>query len=184
MARITSGALITGLVAAALIAVGALAVDASLSAPADPLAAAGASGGRAGRSAGGVAAGQQAPPANSGAGERVVYSVGRGRVWLVTADERVTRSYPVTAGDLTPGLGTHAVFARHAKSEGGDGAEVEHVVLFAKTDGMNIGFSAAVDGSLDPPDPAQPNTAVRQRRADADALWQQATIGSTVEVVR
>jgi hypothetical protein len=185
VARITSGTLITGLVAAALVAVGALAADAAMSAPGYPLAAAGTSVGSASRPAGGAGAGagQQAPPADSGAGERVVYSIGRARVWLVTADERVARSYRVLAGDPAPELGTHEVFARRAKGEGGDGTKVEHVVLFAETDGMNIGFSAAVDGSLDPPAPAQPNTAVRQRRADADALWQQATIGSPVEVI-
>jgi hypothetical protein len=188
VARITSGTLITGLVAAALIAVGALAADAAGSAPGHPLAAAGTSGG-------GVARPMAAPresgnpqdpralPADSGSGERVVYSLTRGRVWLVTAAERVARTYPVTAGNLPATLGAHQVFARRAQGQGGDRAAVEHVVLFAETDGMNIGFSAAVDGSLVPPDPARQTTAIRQSRADAAALWRQATVGSTVEVV-
>ncbi|MDX6354343.1 MAG: hypothetical protein QOF98_1246 [Streptomyces sp.] len=188
MARITSGTLISGLVAAALIAVGALAADAAGSAPGYPLAAAGTSGGGAARPAPAPreSANPHDPrllPADSGSGERVVYSLTRGRVWLVTEDEQVARTYPVTAGNLPPTLGAHLVFARRAQGEGGDGAAVEHVVLFAETDGMNIGFSAAVDGSLTPPDPTQQTTAVRQSRADAAALWQQATVGSTVEVV-
>ncbi|WNI17315.1 hypothetical protein [Actinacidiphila sp. ITFR-21] len=189
MVRIKAGMLVTALVAAALAGVGALAVDAAGSAP-GAAATAAARAARAGQALGkGVAAGGGAGrgaalwalPAHSGAGERVVYSIGLRRVWLVDDEERALRTYPVTGGGVRPALGTHQVFARRAQGRGGDGAPVEHVVLFASTDGTNIGFSAATDRA---PHPPLRTAAIRQSRPDAAALWHQATIGSTVEVVR
>jgi hypothetical protein len=180
VARIKAGTLVTGLVAAALITVAALTADASGS-PSEPDTPPARPTGNSGPAGG---AGRPALPAGSGAGRRVVYSLGRARVWLVDDDERVLRTYPVAGGDVQPAVGTHLVFARRARGAGGDGVDVEHVVLFAATDGGNIGFSAPVHGSLEPPDPATRTGAVRERRPDADALWQRATIGSTVEVVR
>ncbi|HEY5834752.1 hypothetical protein [Streptomyces sp.] len=180
VAGMKSGTLVTGLVAAALAAVCVLAVQAAGS-PADlPLQAraARAQGGGGGASAGAT----DAPPARSGTGERVVYSIARQRVWLVGPEERVRRTFPVVAGDVAPSVGTHRVYARRATGTGGDGAPVEHVVLFAVTGGANIGFSAATD-SAPRDEPAGPTAAIRERRSDAAALWVQATIGSTVEVV-
>ncbi|WP_329135557.1 L,D-transpeptidase [Streptomyces sp. NBC_01476] len=183
-AQLSSRTLVTALVAAALIAVGVLAEEASGTAPSPAAVAARTN--QKSRPAGGAARGpaQQGLPLHSGSGERVVYSLRRHRVWLVDDEEQVVRTFTVVGGTVEPALGSHRVFARRSKGRGGDGAAVEHVVLFAETDGKNIGFSAAADGSLDRPDPAKRTTAVRTTRADADAVWVQATIGTTVEVVK
>jgi hypothetical protein len=185
-----AGTLVAELVAAALAAVCVLTAQASHS-PADPALRArsadsnpGSPGGSGGSEGGLAAPGVVPVPAGSGSGERVVYSLVARRVWLVGADERVLRTFTVVGGTVAPVPGTHRVFARRLGGTGGDGVPVEHVVLFAATDGMNVGFSAAQDGALDPPDPAKRTGAVREDRADADAMWRLATIGSTVEVVR
>ncbi|WP_328915560.1 MULTISPECIES: hypothetical protein [unclassified Streptomyces] len=171
MTRIRSGAVVTGLVAAALAVVGVLAAQAP-GIPAPPVAAAA-------RPAGD----RQGLPADSGTGSRVVYSVGQARVWLVGDHDAVLRTYRVTAGGLAPSPGSHTVFARGAQGRGGDGEPVEHVVLFAATDGTNVGFSAALNGSLGPHVPDRRSGAIRQTRADGAALWQRAAIGSDIEVV-
>jgi hypothetical protein len=123
-------------------------------------------------------------PAGSGSGERVVYGIGAHRVWLVDAHERVARTFGVRAGDVPPALGVHRVFARQPHGPGADGTRVEHVVLFASTGGANVGFNAAADGARTPPDPHRLAAAIREQPADAAAMWQRATIGTIVEVVR
>ncbi|MBY8881819.1 L,D-transpeptidase [Actinacidiphila acidipaludis] len=177
MPRFTSGTLVAGIVTAALATVCGLTAAATGSAPAGRYSA---GHGAAGASDG--ACRHAGLPADCGSGMRVVYSVSRHRVWLVRNDERVLRSYEVTAGDPPPALGTHQVFARGARGQGGDGAPVEHVVLFAQTGGSNIGFSAAV-GRARKGHTAEPTPAIRETRPDGAALWQFATIGTTVEVV-
>jgi len=171
--RFASGTLVAGLVTAALATVAVLTAQAADSAPANPYAA-----GHAEDAAG--ACGHAGLPADCGSGMRVVYSIAGHRVWLVTGAERVLRAYPVAGGDPAPPLGAHEVFARGAHSSGGDGAAVEHVVLFAQSGDTNIGFSAAVGAAKAG---ARPTPAIRESRADGDALWQFATIGTTVEVV-
>lgn len=180
MARLTSGTLVAGLTAAAIATVGVLAAQASGSPVRTP--ALGRTAASAARSPRGNPA--YALPPDSGSGQRVVFSVVDERVWLVGADDRVVRTYRVLEGNVLPSVGTHEVFARRAQGVGGDGRRVEHAVLFASVDGTNVGFSAAVDGSLTRPDPATQTAAIREHRPDGDALWRQATIGSPVEVVR
>ncbi|WP_225847863.1 hypothetical protein [Streptomyces sp. HPF1205] len=191
MVTISSRTLVTGLLAAALGTVGLLTVQAADSAGTAP---AGTAGGTAGAGAAGLGAGRGAGPATghgttrlpagSGTGERVVYSLSGGRVWLVGGHGEVVRSFAVVGGGLPPSVGPHKVFARRQGGRGGDGVKVEHVVLFAETDGLNIGFSAAADGSMAARDPAMRSGAVRESRADAAALWQRAPIGAAVVVVR
>lgn len=186
MARINSGTLVSGLTAAALGAVLVLAVQAAGS-PSDRSTGAGAPASAspaAAAPAPGSAAARHPLPDRSGVGRRVVYSVARKRVWLVGDDDQVLRSYAVVPGEIAPGKGTHRVFARRAKGTGGDGAEVDYVVLFASTDGTNVGFSATANGSLSSPGHRKKTAAIRESRDDALALWQTATIGATVEVVR
>lgn len=176
MTRIKSRTLVTALLATALAVVAVLTAQASRSTtdlPARARAAAAAA--RAPHNAG--------PPVNSGNGERVVYSISRGRVWLVDRNDRVVRTFPVVEGEVAPSVGTHRVFARRLGGTGGDGARVEHVVLFAVTDDTNVGFSAPSDGSPQPPDPAKPTAAIRETRADGDVMWQLAMTGTTVVVV-
>lgn len=177
MARFTSGTVVTGIITTALATIAALTALAAESAPANPyLAGHGAAGSTA------TICGHGGMPADCGTGMRVVYSITGHRVWLVSRAERVVRSYPVQAGDPAPPLGTHQVFARGAHGQGGDGAPVEHVVLFAQDGDSNFGFSAAVGTGKAKPG-AHPAPAIRESRPDGDALWQFATIGTTVEVV-
>jgi hypothetical protein len=173
MPRFASGTLVAAIVTGALAVVTFLTAQAADSAPANPYAAGHAAGAA-------TACGHAGLPADCGSGMRVVYSVGGHRVWLVTGTERVLRAYRVAGGVPAPSLGAHQVFARGAHGSGGDGAPVEHVVLFAQSGATNIGFSAAVGV---PKKTAAPTAAIRESRADGDVLWAFATIGTTVEVV-
>ncbi|MFI1398840.1 hypothetical protein [Streptomyces sp. NPDC020681] len=182
MARSSSG-LVAGLTAAALAGVGFLAYQASASAP-DQL--------------GKPATPSSAPsaqtprenaknpltlPAKSGVGVRVVYALGDRRVWLVGPKAKVTRTFAVMPSTVSPPPGSYTVTSRSGKVPGSDGVSIEHVVRFANVDDVSIGFSAAVNGSMASPDPKRKTGGVRMARADGDAMWTFATIGSKVVVV-
>jgi hypothetical protein len=122
----------------------------------------------------------RALPAASGSGERVVYSLGRQRVWLVDERNRVRRTYPVVGGEVAPAVGTHRVFAREGAARADAGYRVTDLVLFASTGGTNVGFCTPVDQ----PAPHRLGPAISEPAKDADALWQQAAIGTLVDVVR
>ncbi|MFC4492649.1 hypothetical protein ACFPA8_00675 [Streptomyces ovatisporus] len=127
---------------------------------------------------------QGAPPAASGTGERVVYSLKRDRVWLVGANERVKRTFGVKPSSVDPDPGAYKVESRASHVTGSDGVPVENVVRFATSQGTTIGFSAALDGSLPDPEPGQTTGGIRERREDGEAMWLFATIGTKVVVVR
>ncbi|MFJ5219048.1 hypothetical protein ACIP98_30590 [Streptomyces sp. NPDC088354] len=189
MARIGSGTIVTGLTAAALAAVGVLAVQASSSAT--EVAAGGAAvstdNGSASPSSGASAAPgkKHELPAASGSGRRVVYSLRQDRVWLVGDAGAVSRTYVVVPGTVDPDPGTYDVTTRSASGTGGDGVPIEHVVRFASVDNVVVGFSAARDGSLPgKPDPSQQTGGIREKRKDGAALWTFATIDTKVVVVR
>ncbi|MEU1277521.1 hypothetical protein [Streptomyces sp. NPDC005805] len=184
MARSSSG-LVAGLTAAALAVVGFLAYQAQANVP-DSLDAskrpqavpsAKASGGPEEK-----AKDPLAVPADSGTGERVVYRLGDRRVWLV-GEEGKPRTFEVMPSTVNPRPGSYAVTSRSGKVAGSDGVPIEHVVRFAVVDRVAIGFSAAVDGSMAGPDPSKKTGGVRMTRADGDAMWKFATIGSKVVVV-
>ncbi|GAA4809339.1 hypothetical protein GCM10023220_45060 [Streptomyces ziwulingensis] len=176
---------VAGLAAAALVTVGVLAYQAAATAPAGP------GGPRA--SAGPALGASKAPrdrrhphalPAGSGKGERVVYSVDDDRVWLVGDGNRVRRTFAVTPSTVDPKPGEYAVTSRSNKITGSDGIPIEHVVRFASVDGVVIGFSAAEDGSVAKPAPGVRTGGIRASRADGDVMWDFATIGQPVVVVR
>ncbi|RNL72383.1 hypothetical protein EBF04_18000 [Streptomyces sp. I6] len=123
-----------------------------------------------------------AVPTGSGTGVRVVYSLGERRVWLVGTDQ-LTQTFPVMPSTISPEPGTYEVTSRSGRIQGSDGVEIEHVVRFATVDDVSIGFSAAVDGSMSSPAPGRKTGGVRMKRADGDAMWTFATIGSKVVVV-
>jgi hypothetical protein len=177
---VKAGTLVTGLTAAAITVIAVLAAQASGSAPKTPAA----------HSAPPTKASTTAKPAkpktyplpkHSGVGKRVVYSLGQKRVWLVDGGNSVVRTFPVVPESVAPAKGLHNVFFRKASSVGGDGKKVEHVVLFATTGGVNVGFSAAVDGTL--PKAGTKGAAIRAGRADTKALWQFATQGLAINVM-
>ncbi|MDT9681779.1 L,D-transpeptidase [Streptomyces sp. TRM76323] len=191
MARSSSG-FVAGLTAAALAAVGFLAYQASATAPADLRSGTKATGSAA-PSASATPSASGAPgkpsedapalPPRSGSGERVVYALADRRVWLVDESGEVVRTFPVMPSTVGPAPGTYAVTSRSGTVRGSDGVQVEHVVRFATVDGITIGFSAAVDGSMSSPDPSRRTGGVRMARADGDALWSFATVASKVVVV-
>ncbi|MFE6287575.1 hypothetical protein [Streptomyces sp. NPDC057877] len=184
MASSSSG-IVVGLTAAALGTIGYLTHQAATTVPADlarPQAAVSA-----------AALASKAPrdtrdpaalPAHSGTGERVVYSLDDDRVWLVTADGTVQRTFRVAPSAVDPAPGTYTVSSRSGRITGSDGIPVEHVVRFATVEGVTVGFSAAVDGSPPAPGTTARTGGIRETRADGDAMWRFATVGRPVVVIR
>jgi len=131
-------------------------------------------------------------PAGSGTGRRIVFSETEQRVWLVDRSGRVSRSYLVS-GSATDNLdpGTYQVYSRSRYAVGiDDSGTMEYFVRFTRGDeGAAIGFHTI---PVDDGEPVQTTAelgtplshgCVRQRTADAIALWQFAPIGTTVVVV-
>ncbi|GGL75035.1 hypothetical protein GCM10010129_18450 [Streptomyces fumigatiscleroticus] len=181
----SSSGIVAGLTAAALVTIGVLTYRAQATVPAE-LAAPHTSGSP-------TVSTSKAPrdrrnpaalPAGSGTGERVVYSLDDDRVWLVGAGDRILRTYRVAPSTVDPAPGSYTVTSRSGSATGSDGIPVEHVVRFTSMDSVVIGFSAAVDGSTPRPDPGVPTGGIRQSRMDGDALWEFATIGEDVVVIR
>jgi hypothetical protein len=182
---ISSSGIVAGLTVAALASVGFLAYQASANVPDDlrePHAARSpeVSSSKAPRD-------KEAPgalPTGSGAGRRVVYSLDDDRVWLVDAGEKVKRTFRVTPGTVDPPAGSYTVTSRSNAVTGTDGLPVEHVVRFATIENTTVGFSALADGAAPRPNPAVKTGGIRETRGDGDAMWDFATIGRTVVVIR
>ncbi|MFJ8231678.1 hypothetical protein ACIQ9E_17235 [Streptomyces sp. NPDC094448] len=180
MAR--SSGLVAGFTAAALAGVGFLAFKAEASVS-ELKAKPGASTGP-GKSAPKAPVNPLALPLNSGTGERVVYALQARRVWLVEAKgNKVRRTFAVMPSTVNPAPGPHSVTSRAGKIPGSDGVAIEHVVRFAKADGVTVGFSAAVNGSMAAPDPKKKTGGVRMAREDGNAMWGFATVGTKVVVL-
>ncbi|GAA3144016.1 hypothetical protein [Streptomyces echinatus] len=182
----TSSGIVAGLAAAALGTVGFLALQAQATVPAslrgDPAASASAA---AARKAPRDRHNPTALPGNSGTGERVVYSVDDDRVWLVTPGNRVRHTFEVRPGSVDPPPGIYWVTSRSNTATGTDGLPVEHVVRFTSVNEVVIGFSAVVgNGSGAMADPSVKTGGIREARTDGDAMWQFATIGVPVVVIR
>ncbi|MBZ3907420.1 MULTISPECIES: L,D-transpeptidase [Streptomyces] len=182
----SSSVVVAGLTAAAIAAVGFLTYQASANAPDDL--------GKPSASESPKAKQSKTPaerekdtedvlPEDSGTGERVVYSLDDDRVWLVGANEKVTRTFEVTPSTVDPTPATYTVSSRSAAVTGSDGTPIENVVRFASVDGISVGFSAAVDGSTPEPDPATKTGGIRESRKDGKAMWEFAGIGTKVVVV-
>ncbi|MET8977726.1 hypothetical protein ABZX85_19115 [Streptomyces sp. NPDC004539] len=177
----SSAGFVAGLTAAALTTVGVLAWQASANSPGDlsrPVPAAASKAPRDVRH-------PDALPGNSGVGQRVVYSVDDDRVWLVDEKGKVARTFRVYPGGLDPKPGPYVVSSRAGAVTATDGTRIEHVVRFAETaEGMAIGFSAAVSGALPEADTMVRTGGIRETRADGDAMWDFATVGRKVMVIR
>jgi lipoprotein-anchoring transpeptidase ErfK/SrfK len=130
-------------------------------------------------------------PADSGSGQRIVFSEGQQRVWLVDGSGEVLRSYLVS-GSATDNLdpGTYEVYSRSRWAVGiDDSGTMQYFVRFTHGDaGAAIGFhTIPVDDGTPVQTVDQLGTplshgCVRQRTADAIALWDFAPIGTTVVV--
>jgi hypothetical protein len=130
-------------------------------------------------------------PADSGTGKRIVFSQSRQRVWLISDDETVLRTYPVSGSvydNLHPGA-----FNVYSKSEDAwgvdDSGTMKYFVRFTQGDsGAAIGFHdipvkdgelVQTEGQLGTP---LSHGCIRQRRSDAIALWKFAPLGTSVIV--
>jgi L,D-transpeptidase catalytic domain len=129
-------------------------------------------------------------PEDSGAGKRVVFSESRQRVWLVGERGRVTRTYLVSGSaydNLDPG--TYQVYSRSERARGiDDSGTMNHFVRFTQGDRAAIGFhDIPVDEGKPVQTVAQLGTplshgCIRQKKADAIALWEFAPLGTNVVV--
>ena len=130
-------------------------------------------------------------PARSGQGRRVVFSEVAQRVWLVTGGNEVARTYLVSGSaydNLDPG--TYSVFSRSERAWGvDDSGTMRWFVRFAEGPNAAIGFhSIPLLGGSPVQTIAQlgiplSHGCIRQKTADARALWEFAPIGTTVVVV-
>jgi lipoprotein-anchoring transpeptidase ErfK/SrfK len=135
---------------------------------------------------------EEALPARSGTGRRVVFSEQRQRVWLVSGSGTVQRSYLVS-GSVTDNLhpGTYEVYSRSENAVGiDDSGTMRWFVRFTKgPSGAAIGFHTipvddgrVVQRRSDLGTP-QSHGCIRQANVDAKALWSFAPLGTTVVVV-
>ncbi len=129
-------------------------------------------------------------PAASGQGRRIVFSESRQRVWLVSGRQRVKRTYRVSGSiyeNLDPG--TYEVYSKSEQAWGiDDSGTMRYFVRFARGERAAIGFhDIPVSDGQEVQTVAQLGTplshgCIRQRRADARALWRFAPLGTTVVV--
>jgi lipoprotein-anchoring transpeptidase ErfK/SrfK len=129
-------------------------------------------------------------PAGSGDGKRVVFSQGRQRVWLVGDRGKVQRTYLVSGSvydNLDPG--SYQVYSRSEQAWGiDDSGTMKYFVRFAQGDRAAIGFhDIPIDNGKPVQTKAQLGTplshgCIRQKEADAIALWEFAPIGTDVVV--
>ncbi len=130
------------------------------------------------------------PPANSGAGRRIVYANLSQRLWLIGSDGFVDNTYAISGKYLDPPPGVYEVYAFQRYAEAGhDGITMEYFVAFNPA-GLGYGFHTIpvlADGT-----PLQSESelgffrsagCVRQKRSDAIYLWNWANYGDPVWVM-
>jgi hypothetical protein len=126
-------------------------------------------------------------PGGTGTDKRVVYSLSERRVWLVEAGAKTAeRTFAVQPSAVSPLTGSYVVYGLNgdAPYTGSDGVEIEDGVLFASHDGVTIGFSAAVNGSMASPAPDKHTGGIREPVADGKALYAFSQKGMPVIVVQ
>jgi hypothetical protein len=126
--------------------------------------------------------GAVALPANSGSGTRIVYSPTKQRIWLAEGGT-VVRTMQVVPGTIAPPNGSFTVYAKTPASEGGDGVAVEFVVRFDSSSSTTYGFDAEANVTGLPPAPTGRTGGVRMAQLDAQALYEFASVGTTVVVL-
>jgi len=163
---------------AALAAVGVLAAQAEATAPKVRANGTSASATKSAGSKSSTVVNATALPANSGTGTRIVYSPSARRVWLVQ-NHTVERTMQVVPGTETAPAGSYTVDGKSSSSEGSDGITVLYVVKFHSDYGFDA--ESAVTGL--PPAPTGKTGGVRMTQLDAHALYEFASVGTTVVVV-
>ncbi len=109
----TSSAIVAGLTAAALATVGYLGHRAAETVPGPEAAGVRLPGAR---TEGARSNHPAALPPRTGLGQRVVYSLGRDRVWLVDQGDTVRRTFGVSPSTVDPAPGTYRVTSRSGRS--------------------------------------------------------------------
>jgi hypothetical protein len=127
-------------------------------------------------------------PANSGSGERIVYSPAAKRVWMVAPDgTTVLHTFPIVPGTVPVPPGVYHVSNRASGENGSDGISVQYVVFFDNAATENAATAFAFDAEADvtglPPAPTGHTGAVRMAQFDAGLIWYFAPIGTLVVVV-
>ena len=130
-----------------------------------------------------------AAPAAPGTGKRIVYCVGCHRVWLVEANETVSRTHLVSGRAGVPRTGTYSVFSKSLVSRSGS-VTLAHMVRFAHGRSLAIGFHAIPRDRAGRPIQSEAELGqyrshgcVRQSDGDALAVWNFAPIGTKVVVI-
>jgi peptidoglycan hydrolase-like protein with peptidoglycan-binding domain len=142
-----------------------------------------------------ASAGDDAPPlpANSGTGRRVVYDRAGQRVWAVSAEGEIIRSWLVSGSKYSNELaGTHEVYSRSDVSTAWNGkAYLPLMIRWLKTDIGAIGFHS-IPLHVEDESPYQTEAELgqrlsggcqRQAPADAKFMWEFAQVGTKVVVV-
>ncbi|MDQ3616312.1 MAG: L,D-transpeptidase [Actinomycetota bacterium] len=134
---------------------------------------------------------EPAVPVRSGRGKRVVFDISDQRVWLVSHENQVQRSYLVS-GSLTDNLGpgTYEVYSTSRHAIGiDDSGTMEYMIRFTSGENAAIGFhdipvkegeKVQTRAELGTP---QSHGCIRQWRPDARAMWAFAPVGTTVVVL-
>lgn len=126
----------------------------------------------------------------SGTGRRVVFSIGRQRMWWVDTTGTVLRTALVSGRPGTPQIGTFSVYSKSAHATGLDGSEMGNFVRFTKgPNGWAIGFhdiptkdGAPVQSEMELGQ-ALSHGCIRQSTPDAAFTWDFLQIGDQVVVV-
>ena len=132
-------------------------------------------------------------PAHSNIGKRIVYSNSKQRVWWIDANEHVVQSYLVSGRRGVPYTGTYRVYSKSPVAWAGhDGITMTHMVRFvpATRTALAVGFHAIPRFRTGVPlqSDSQLGTfrsagCVRQRDDQAEALYNWASLGTTVVVL-
>ncbi|HWG28098.1 hypothetical protein [Actinospica sp.] len=122
-------------------------------------------------------------PANSGSGTRVVYSPSQKRVWLVEGSHTVERAMQVVPGTIIAPNGNYTVSAKTPGATGSDNVSVIYVVRFDSGSSTTYGFDADQNITGLPPAPTGRTGGIRMAQLDAQALYEFASVGTTVVVV-
>lgn len=143
-----------------------------------------------------ASAGSTAPPlpdnAGQGEGRRIVYDRAGQRVWAVSDDERIIRSWLISGSTYQNELpGRHEVYSRSEMSTAWNGkAWLPQMVRWLKTERGAIGFHA-IPLHVEDNSPYQGTEELgtrlsggcqRQHNLDAAFMWEFATIGTPVIV--
>ena len=131
-------------------------------------------------------------PIKSGTGRRIVYANRQQRVWVINADNKVIRTFPVSGMLGQPGNGTFSVFSKSPTSYSPEFAGVTFrfmTRLAIGRNGGNIGFheipirNSKPMQTVDELGAFKGSGCLRSSTQDALFIYQWATLGTKVVVV-